>query len=561
MSQNDVDIPARTRPLQLAIEELIRTTETDFLRAGTSLAAAVDQFQTLEGAAGDIAGLSADVEGVAGAARSLDASLRAAMEQTGKGLAPLPVLSEIGAELDECVSVMSQRVRTMRVVSINARVVIATMDSSVSGLSRFADDVRDVGGEIEAVLVKLGAALADLRGGSSVVASGGERLRSILGERTTYALSELTGNLGRYERGLDHLTSSGGALARRGEGLRREVTAAVLALQAGDALRQRLEHCAAVLEAASEADAAADGDRLLHLARCHLDDLAAHHRAEVGKAADALEAAGGEARQFLGEIAGLVSTPDGPGTSLQAAVRSVGSLLKECGAATDALHAGATVMTDRMNDMLGFIAEFAALGERIRYIALNAVIACAGLGAEGDPLKAISSQLRELAEDSIERQRQMQVQINRLEAEWTTMHDGLAVASETLRVAVSDAAGRIERCLADLHAKLEVEGARIEAARRGLNENLETGSDALGRHVAAFGGAHALALRVTPAHVPVGRLGAAVSATSSRLRALLTIEQERRIHDGWHRTVTGSASPPPPTAAAASPALDDILFG
>lgn len=555
---NRQDTAAAARPLQSAIDELVRTTEADFLRAGTSLAAAVDRFETLEAAARDVATLSDRIEGVAEATQRLDDDLRKATEETRRGLAPLPEIPAIGAELDEHVAALSQRVRTMRVVSINARVIIATMTSGPAGLSRFADEVRDVGAEIEAVLAQVGAALVDLRSSSLTVSTSCARLESISGDATIRALARLTENLGHYEGALDHLTASGGALATRSERLRRAVMAAVVALQAGDALRQRLEHCSAILEAAFTAAGEPEARRLLLLTRCQIEDLAGRHRVEVGNAAGALQEARTEAHHFLDEISELVPKPDGPGTTLHAAIRSVCALLEQCRAETDALHAGAASMTERMHDMLESMTEFAALGERIRYIALNAVIACSGLGKEGDPLKAISGQLRELAEDAIGRRNEMQELIGRLETRWLAVQEGLA-ASEALRGSVSGTAGDIERQLDDLHAQLATQGQRIESARDGLNEHIATGCTALERHVDAFSRIGDLTRQTTPASVPCATLDAAESQTIDRIRALLTIEQERRVHDECLRTVTGDAPAAAP-APAAPPSLDDILF-
>ncbi|MCF3932960.1 hypothetical protein L1787_05965 [Acuticoccus sp. M5D2P5] len=559
MTRSEIARRAGVDPLLKAVKSLTRTSEADFLRAGTSLESALNRFERLEAAASQVAGLSDRVDEVAQAAMELDGNMRGAIDEVANGLGPITELSTIGARLGECLAVMSQRVRTIRVVSINARVVIATMTSGASGLASFADDIRDVGSEIEAVLSRVDTALTDLRSSAEIVSTGGRRLTSVLGDKMARSLANLTDELVHYERGLGDLTRSGGGLAERSVRLRQAVTNAVMALQAGDALRQRLEHCAVIIETAQNPFSEPGPERLLLLTRFQLDDLAVRHRDEVGKAADALADAGAEAHHFLAEIGMLVPSPDGPGTALQAAVRTICDHLEECREATDALHTGAAAMTERMHEMLASMSDFAALGERIRYIALNAVIACVGLGSEGAPLTAISRQLRELAEECIERQNQMNALIDGIESTWTDMRGRLSLAAGTLQGDVARSAEGIEASLADLQSRLDAQGREIARARAGLDEDVAYGSDALQAQLASVEEVAAMALRLTPERVAPSPLSPAGAATSARLRALLTIEQERRVHDEWQRTITGEA-PPAPNAAPAPSSIDDILF-
>lgn len=549
------------RAMLPSFDELIRSTEADYVTAGNSLAQAVERFETLEEAGGRIAGFTEGIDRVAAASVQLDASFRGAIDEVETAVAPLAELAATGDELNNCVTVMKNRVRTMRVLSINARVVIASISGETSGLMGFADDVRDAGTRIEAVLASVGDSLEHLRGSAAEVSANGERLHTLLGERAISMLSRLADDLETYKSGIQTLTSSGGLLVERGERLRRAVTAAVFALQAGDALRQRLEHCRVIAESMLDPSLRADSKAIGLLLRRQFEDLSARHRDEVGKAADALAAAQDETRAFLGEIGTLVPESDGPGSELHAAVGAIFALLEECAQAQEALHAGAQLMTERMREMLNAMADFTALGGRMRYIALNAVIACAGLGPEGDPLKAISHELRELADDCIEKQAQMQTLFQKLDGVWSAMNQRLDVASETMGGVVKASAQEIDASLAELATDLAAEGARIDKARSGLEEVVASGSDALRNNVAAVGKLAGTVVGGTEAPGGAVELTDAGRDVAARLRAVLSIEQERRVHDDWFRSVCGEAPPvPAPPAPAPANTLEDVFF-
>lgn len=311
-----------------------------------------------------------------------------------------------------------------------------------------------------------------------------------------------------------------------------------MALQAGDALRQRLDHICTILDAVTgESQDSAFAALLLVLARQQLRDANDRHAPELASVAQRLRQAGDDTLQFLREIDFLFS-PDTSGvTVLQNSFLSIEDILFDAARLQGELKDNAQKMLAGVTRIHELVDEISKLEARMNLIGINAVIACTGLGNEGLPLKEISRQLRDLVDESARHVSKMHVELTRLkdgahsvseqmdaqEAKTYAMFEGLQTDIEPgllqLRGVLVDGSAAIAQSRAELHGGLSEGMAVLNQHETDLRQLLATSS----LHISTRGWTHAM----SPAEQNL----------AEHLREILSIASEREVHDLWARSL------------------------
>lgn len=405
-----------------------REIESAFVTAGACLSrgyALLDGLGSVFDTLGD--GLGGDE--VADARRRLDeiatrtGALALAFEDEKRHLARLAeVIALAGAPIDDLI----RSAKTMGIVSINARVTAVSLVEDSADLQIFSSDIATLSASAGRSIGDLAVVYGQLV--REVTRAAGQRARFEAAHAGT--LAELTRGLARTLALLDSQRDIAVESSRAAGAASREMAAriasAVMALQAGDAVRQRLEHVEEGLEAAAAVsdggvalgvtvpaglEKAATGVTL-KLQAGQLDGAAAAYGAGVAQAqtdlrelvADAGRAMA-RARAFRGGVAG--PTPAGHiasesviadlGDQLRAAV----SILHAFEAARARVDRVLTMVQEAVRSFLGHVGAVRDIEAEMRLVSLNATIRCAQLGPRAAGLSIIAGQLRELTAETV----------------------------------------------------------------------------------------------------------------------------------------------------------------
>src|SRR5690606_35665174 len=196
------------------------------------------------------------------------------------------------------------------------------------------------------------------------------------------------------------------------------IGSAVMALQVGDATRQRLEHVEAAL--GNLADVLADkpvhglsiGEEakaetlaaLATLQQALLTSAAEDFDREVQEAETALDALAADASVIMERSRNLYGSDNGSASAmaaLNAQLRTASAILRDCETERAKLETVATAVHDTVGVLLGHVAAVQDIEANMRLVSLNAAVRCAQLGPRGASLNVIATQLRELTSETV----------------------------------------------------------------------------------------------------------------------------------------------------------------
>jgi len=559
--------PAAIRRIADELAQPRHRIEAAFVAAGTRLTEGAALLNTLGKLFEALpAALSGPEVESASAHLSAVAARAAALAQTfGREKADLARLVEVVAAASTPIAELRRTVKMMGIVSVNARVTaagivgdsddfdvfttdIATLsDSAGRTIQDFARVYRQLVGELDraaAQRARFEAAHADtLAGlGRSLAAT----LAALDGQRT--AALESSAETGRVSRQI---------VGRIGS--------AVMALQVGDATRQRVEHVEAGLASLADlledrpdpefslapADRVATIPPVVQLHQALLAEAGADFAGEVAQAEQDLTALAADAglimaraRDFRGGDGGRTSAIAGLSAQLGAAV----AILHDFEAERAKLEAVAGAVKDTVRILLEHVGAVQEIEANMRLVSLNAAVRCAQLGPRGASLTVIATQLRELTGETVAA----------AEAAMARLDESAALAGAFGAAAAGGGASQIGELEEQAHLALDIMDGldqRIAAALARLNADGPRVVAALGAAASALAGQAALAetlddlavtlLALAPG-TPPAALPAAAWTVLDGLRRRYTMEAERRIHDA----LFAAAAPGRPATAA-----------
>jgi methyl-accepting chemotaxis protein len=175
-------------------------------------------------------------------------------------------ISVIGAQVRELDSV----VRTIANISVNARIQGNSLMPPRPQVSAFIERLAAMSSESEGILREINDAMASV---VFDVAAMEEEQRELLRELTTTvfpAIAGFTGLARQMRAGQTGIKEATVTLAKQADGIRRDVSMLIVALQIGDSTRQRIERIEDTLQRSSALDGAAR--RVLYALAAALDD-------------------------------------------------------------------------------------------------------------------------------------------------------------------------------------------------------------------------------------------------------------------------------------------------
>jgi len=513
-------------------------TEASFLRAGSSLVSVCEHFETVERPIRVLSDLAsaAEMQELVSAIRHFEGLLHGLLASVQEARSPLARTLETTRTMHSEVARLSRTIRTMNIVTLNARVAVAPMSDVKSSMSVFTRDAADLVRNSFSKLAQIEAALGDLDERVGTARKRSSELGQKLDEQASAALVDIVSGLQRLEEHMGALTTRGGKLWRAAQTIRDAVGKSVLALQSGDAMRQRLEHLEFMFEAVCDhAPGAGLQAALMALAQRQMIDAAERHGPNIAMLERQLRLAAGQANGFLAEMED-VFRPNRTGVNdLMVAFGEIERVLCDVAGLQASLGEDAHRLTEAVDLVQGLVKDVGALEARMNLIGINAVIACTGLGQDGLPLKVIAHQLRDLVEDSGRSVGRMQGDLDAMRSAAQGVADLLARQAEETQQIQSGLETQVTRGLTQLRAALgEVRGA-VAANHLQMTGGIQDGITAMETHTAVLRqmvDQVAVSIASQP-RVRQFTLSAAEEALIARIRGILSIEAERTVHDTW----------------------------
>lgn len=292
---------------------------------------------------------------------------------------------------------LTRTIRMIQMVSVNARVVTAGIDTS-EDLSVFTNDLGELIAQMSRVTQVFGNLIEKLA--TKVHADREQHCRFMedQGRQLRLTVSRLPADLEQ----ISHLGAEADriqqSVARDAAAMQQSVARAVPLLQVGDATRQRLEHVTQIPERidpsvrGSVVEAYLRGD-LLDAAIVQLEADTSHMREELADIA----------RSTAMIVQHLAGNPYEGQTNdvarLKRVIKETVDLLADCGAS----RAHSACLRDEsrasLDELSACLSDLDDIALAAAWVSLNAAISCVRLGDDGIALALIAEQVRELNRD------------------------------------------------------------------------------------------------------------------------------------------------------------------
>lgn len=466
-------------------------------------------------------------------------------------------LVELVASAQRPVEDLRRSIRMMGILSINARVVAA----SVRGLENsdvFTTDIATLSTSAFETISMFSQVYEKLAGQVREAAA----TRARFEQRHSSSLDDLASKI---SQSVDEVTAQrqrsaaeSTETARITRSINQGVMSAVMALQVGDATRQRVEHVEHSL-ALVPGLAPETGVAIAALGAAQLTDTIAVLDAEVTEAQRALGALADDAQMITARSQQVYGAGDTGGSALSRLgeqMRLAVAVLRDCEAERQKLGEVTSAVEATVKQMIGHVEAVQEIEANMRLVSLNAAIRCAQLGPDGAALNVIARQLRDLTVETVEAADMAAARLQET-AELALMFSAAAGDATLNQVA------QLEQQTRDGLGLMESVETRIRTALAVLGQAAPKVASLLNDAISEFSDHADIAEALADVEMQLTEQGqdAATSAlpgteladTLVSIRRTYTMESERRIHDGmWGR-------PEPVATAAVAAAEDDDL--
>jgi len=482
------------------------------------------------------------------------------------------------------ISELRRTVKMMGIVAINARVVAASVVSDTEDFGVFTTDIAQLSESAASTIQRFSRTYEAL----TIVVGEAATARASFeaGHRDTLATlaAELERDLAEVtEQRLTSLRSSA-VTGQMSRAIADKVATTVMALQVGDATRQRVEHVEAALrdlsalifpDAAGDAEHGAGGVRtvsqdsadlaapITELQRQQLAGARESLVVEMASGADALTQLAADVEAVLAHAQEVYGSAENRSalSELHGAVRRAVTVLRDCESEREKLDRVAVAVSETVGVLLNHVEAVQEIEYKMRLVSLNAAVKCAQLGPRGRALDVIAQQLRTLTGETVVSAHEAVERLNQA-----------AQFSAAFTNATGAGAGRVgdlEREAAAALTQLETVGMRMKKALLELYddgpkvaERLHQAVDSLANHGAISEALSDIELGIagldpssSTEGEQAGTAGQELTAFLTTLRKRYTMDAERRLHDAF----TGIEVAPEPAPESAD-ALDDLFF-
>jgi hypothetical protein len=439
---------------------------------------------------------------------------------------------------------LRRTVKMMGIVAINARVVAASIVGDSDDFDVFTTDIAKLSEGATSTIQHFTTAyrqLTDEVGQAARQRSQFENAHadtlSVLAADMDVALSELARQRAISADG----TAQTGRVSRQ---IVSRIASAVMALQVGDATRQRIEHVEAGLTALGdllaagnlqESDRHAASSLAGSLQVAQLSAAADAFENDVAEAGSALRDLAADARAIMDQSRAIYGQDGAEASSLTAlskAVRHAALVLRDCETERGKLESVATAVLSTVGTLLSHVEAVQEIEANMRLVSLNAAVKCAQLGPRGAALNVIARQLRELTGETVAA----------AEGAMAGLHEAAGLAQAFGAAANGDAAGRVGQLEQEATAALVllqgVDAALAEALAT-LNRDgpsviglLSTAAETFASQASISETMRDLEMQLVAECPPVASAtpSGAVTGYLATHRARYTMDAERKIH-------------------------------
>lgn len=441
---------------------------------------------------------------------------------------------------------LQKSIKMIGIVSINARVVAAGVIEESDNFEVFTSDIATLADRATKAVEAFSQGYVEL---CRVVESAAQQQANFDNGHS----DTLTGLAGRLEGGLAEVTrrrreSATGSVetGRVSRQIANRIGAAVMALQVGDATRQRVEHIESALTLISDLERTGSAagitpppetrpalvstisdlqhSQLVEAIKCFDQEVTDAERALVELASDA-----GTVMARSRELYGQAGAGDRSALSaLSAETRAAVAVLRDCEAERGKLDAVAAQVQQAVRHLSEQVETVREIEFSMRLVSLNAAVRCAQLGSRGRALSVIARQLRDLTEETVASAEAASTCLEEVFSLTETFSQAARGAGQigqleqeaTASIALLEG---VDRRLTEALAILDQDGG---TAVRELNQAVHGLSD----HSAISEAMADIQMRLA-ALVPQGADQPPASELYAVLRRFYTMEGERRIHD------------------------------
>lgn len=456
------------------------------------------------------------------------------------------VVASAGHPIDE----LRRQVKMMSIVAINARVIAAGVVVETDDFEVFTTDIAKLSDTAAATIAEFASTYQQL---AALV----REAASARGTFETTHRATLAALAVELENGLAEVTAQrqrsitiSADTGRISRDIESRVATAVMALQVGDATRQRVEH----VEAALRDVAGGDPDaipRVAELQRLQLESARESLATEMASGEAALGELARDATRALAQVRDTHGAGSSSGlASLHSALQKAVVVLRDYEVEREKLDRVANAVAETVRILLGHVEAVQDVEYEMRLVSLNAAVKCAQLGPRGRALDVISTQLRALTGETVVSAHSAVERLNQ----------AASVAGAFTDATRSEAAGRVgamEREAVSSLGLLEAIGTRMAGALKDLDRDGPTIARRLTQAMHDFGEHDAICEALSDVEIALAGLDAEGDAPAdllAMLRKRYTMDIERRIHDAFAGAPPAAAEPEPEAS------LDDLLF-
>jgi hypothetical protein len=487
------------------------------------------------------------------------------------------------------ISELRRTVKMMGIVAINARVVAASVVSDTEDFGVFTTDIAQLSESAATTIQRFSRtyeALTIVVGEAATARASFEQAHrdtlSTLATELEADLAEVT------EQRLTSVRSSA-VTGQMSRAITDKVATTVMALQVGDATRQRVEHVEAALRdlALILPRTAGEGDRpegggggdpalggtdlaspITELQRQQLAGARETLVVEMASGAEALTQLASDVEAVLEHARSVYGSAENRSalSELHSAVRRAVTVLRDCESEREKLDRVAVAVSETVAVLLNHVEAVQEIEYKMRLVSLNAAVKCAQLGPRGRALDVIAQQLRTLTGETVVSAHEAVERLNQA-----------AQFSAAFTNATGAGAGRVgdlEREAAASLTQLETVGMRMKKALVELYDDGPKVADRLGQAVDSLANHGAISEALSDIELSVAALilpqaagegdqaqlggrDPELDAFLATLRKRYTMDAERRVHDAF----TGiEVAPEPEPDTSSEAALDDLFF-
>lgn len=502
-------------------------------------------FEALPGALGgsDVEEATTHLNAVALRAEELAATF-------GQEKADLERLVDVVNAANSPIADLKRAVKMMGIVSVNARVTAAGIVGDSDDFDVFTTDIATLSDSASQTIQAFAQVYRQLTTEVDRAVTQRARFEAAHADTLTHLGTSLADTLTALSQQRATALESSAETGRVSRQIVGRIGSAVMALQVGDATRQRIEHVEAGLAALAQLldgqvafEQTIEPDQrgravaaIAALEQSQLSQTAASFAQELDQANQALSALAADADNFMARSRDFGGDERGQSSaiaSLSAQLRTAVTILSDFDAERAKLETVATAVQSTVKTLLEHVEAVQEIEANMRLVSLNAAVRCAQLGPRGASLTVIATQLRELTSETVVA----------AEAAMTRLDESSSLAGSFGAAATGQGAGqvgeleqqatlaldilsRLDQHMASALARLNSDGPKVIK----LLQNAAAGLSGQSTMAEMLDDLALSAAALSPDPVPDNPT-IELAAILAGLRKLYTMEAERQMHD------------------------------